>query len=179
MQFGAWPLVDPNPAISPFFLQPSVMQGLSSFRPRVEESVQTKDSASVFASASFWNDTESLWHCWPPVWFDSVETRRPAINMGHHVKEENRWIRQFYAPFIYIEPEYYDAVTSFAPIAPSITYPMHQYYVNINKKGRFKLNHPLMDVASKMPLLISLLLPAKAENNSRKMHAHPRRHRKR
>jgi len=45
---------------------------------------------------------------------------------------------------------------------------MDQYYVNINKKGRFNLNHPLMDVASKMPLIISLLLPAKAENNSRK-----------
>lgn len=143
MQFSAWPLVDSNPAISPFFLQPSVMQGLSSLRPLVEESVQTEDSAPVFASTSFWSDTESLWHCWPPVQFDSVETRRPTVNMSHHVKEENRWIRQFYAPFIYREPEYYDAVTSFAPPALSITYPMDQYYVNINKKGRFNLNHPL------------------------------------
>ena len=43
-----------------------------------------------------------------------------------------------------------------------------------NKKGRFNLNHPLMDVASKMPLLISLLSSTKAEHNSRKMHEHPR-----
>jgi hypothetical protein len=42
------------------------------------------------------------------------------------------------------------------------------------KKGRLNLNHPLMDVASKMPLLISLLLPTKAEHNSRKMHEPPR-----
>ena len=37
------------------------------------------------------------------------------------------------------------------------------------KKRRFDLNHPLKDVASKMPLLISLFLPTqKAELSSRK-----------
>jgi hypothetical protein len=37
-----------------------------------------------------------------------------------------------------------------------ITYPMDQYNVNTNKKGRFNLNHPQMDEASTMPLIISL-----------------------
>jgi hypothetical protein len=37
------------------------------------------------------------------------------------------------------------------------------------KRGQFDLNHPLKDVASKMPLILSLLLPAqKAEHKSRK-----------
>jgi hypothetical protein len=36
------------------------------------------------------------------------------------------------------------------------------------QKGQLNLNRPLEDVASKMPLLISLLLPTKAEHNSRK-----------
>jgi hypothetical protein len=70
------------------------VQGLSSFCPFVKETVQAKDSASVFAGASFWNNTESLWHVWPPMQFDRVETRRPMANMGHHVKEENRCMRQ-------------------------------------------------------------------------------------
>jgi len=70
MQFGTWPFADSNPTISPFFLQPSVVQLPSSFRPFVEETVQTENSASVFSGASFWNYAERLWHCWPPFTFD-------------------------------------------------------------------------------------------------------------
>jgi hypothetical protein len=36
------------------------------------------------------------------------------------------------------------------------------------KKGQFNLNYPLIDVASKMPLIFSPLLPTKAKHNSRK-----------
>ena len=74
--------------ISPFFLQPSVFQGLSSFRRFVKVAVQTKNPASVFSGTSFWNYTENLWHCWPPVQFDRIVNGRPTVYMGHHVKEE-------------------------------------------------------------------------------------------
>jgi hypothetical protein len=50
--------------------------------------MQTKDSAPVFTGASFWYYSENLWHCWPPVQFDTVVNGRPTVYMGHHVKEE-------------------------------------------------------------------------------------------
>jgi hypothetical protein len=64
------------------------MQGLSSFRSFVEETVQTENPASVFTGTSFWDYAERLWHCWPPVQFGTIVNGRPTSYMGHHVKEE-------------------------------------------------------------------------------------------
>ena len=87
MQFGTWPFADSNPTISPFFQQPSVLRGLSSFRSFVKETVQTKNPASVITGASFWYYSENLCHCRPPVQFDTVVNGRPTVYMCHHVKE--------------------------------------------------------------------------------------------
>jgi len=79
MQFGTWPLADSDPAISSFFLRPSVVHGLSSFGVFVKESVQTENPASVFTGASFWNNAENLWHCWPPLQSDTVVNGWPTV----------------------------------------------------------------------------------------------------
>ena len=52
--------------------------------------MQTKNSASVFSGASFWDYTEDMWHYWPPVQVDTIVNGRPTVFMGHHVKEEKR-----------------------------------------------------------------------------------------
>jgi hypothetical protein len=64
------------------------MQGLSSFRAFMEETVQAKNPAPIFAGASFWNYAERVWHFWPPLRFDTIINGRPTVYMGHHVKEE-------------------------------------------------------------------------------------------
>jgi len=56
------------------------VQGLSSFRPSVEEAVQTENPAPVFAGASFWDYAENLLHCWPPVRFEII------VNGAAHCK---------------------------------------------------------------------------------------------
>ena len=52
--------------------------------------MQAEYPAPVFFGASFWDYAEGMWHCWPPMQFDTVDNGRPTIYMGHHVKEENR-----------------------------------------------------------------------------------------
>jgi len=66
------------------------VRGLSSIRPFVKEAVQTENPAPIFSGASFWNDTENLWHRWPPVQFDTIVNGRPTVYAGHHVKEEEK-----------------------------------------------------------------------------------------
>ena len=82
MQFGTWPLADPNPAISPFVLQPSVVQGLSSFVAFVEETVQTEYPAPVISGASFWDYPENLWHC--GLLLQMVDLLSEVVNEAAH-----------------------------------------------------------------------------------------------